>query len=92
MKKNERFSLSIGDRKYKVKKTSLNKLESNTNSLTQFEKHLIQEGIKQILYCGGTEQILEKDGHNYNQVPKEMIKFLLDYDVIEECDEFKENN
>jgi hypothetical protein len=88
MKKNEKFTLSIGDRKYKIKKATLAGLENQ--KITQFEKHLIQEGVKQILYCSGTEQIVEKDGHTFNQVPKEMIRFLLDYDVIEEANEFKE--
>ena len=89
MKKKEKFSLSIGDRKYKVKKSSLSILDDKNSKLSQFEKHMIQEGIKQILFCSGSEQVLEIEGHTFYKVPQEMIRFLLDYDVIEETEEFK---
>jgi ribosome biogenesis protein Tsr3 len=78
MKKHK--STSGGTRNYRVKKSSIEKIER----LNHFEKHLVQEGIKQVVLAQGTEQFISNDDHCYNQVPKEMIQFLLDYDMIEE--------
>lgn len=78
-------SLITGERKYRVKKEALSKLEKA--SLTQFEKHMIQEGIKQVLFCAGTEDVWDRDAEtSFRRVPKETIQFLLDYEVIEEYD------
>jgi ribosome biogenesis protein Tsr3 len=77
MKKHK--STSGGSRNYRVKKSSMEKLEK----LNHFEKHLVQEGIKQVVLAQGTEEFIS-DEHCYRQVPKEMIQFLLDYDMIEE--------
>jgi hypothetical protein len=83
MEKSKQVSYSSGDRKYRVKKENISKLENQ--NLTQFEKHMIQEGIKQVLFVGGTEEIFDKENEIITrQVPKELIQFLLDYDVIEE--------
>ena len=88
MKKNsDPISSKGGDRKYRVKKATLSKLEDL--KLNQFEKHLIQEGIKQVVFAEGNEEFQgpDKDGYNsiyYRAVPKETIRFLLDYDMIEE--------
>lgn len=80
-------SLTGGDRKYRVKKETVSNLENL--KLTQFEKHMIQEGIKQVLFAEGTEQVevfSEKNEFIYSErrTPKETIRFLLDYDMIEE--------
>lgn len=62
---------------------------------------MIQEGIKQVLFAQGSEEVevrypvtvgnISNPSQEYvsvyqKLVPKEVIQFLLDYDVIEECD------
>lgn len=102
-------SMVGGDRKYRIKKDSLTNLESSftdlntgkSKSYTQFEKHMIQEGIKQVLFAQGSEEvelrypveviINNSKSKEYNCisqriVPRELIRFLLDYDMIEEYD------
>ena len=99
-------SMVGGERKYRIKQDSLSKLEGSytnltsgkSNTYTQFEKHMIQEGIKQVLFTQGSEEVEVRypvevgvEGHKsieYNVlfqkvVPKEVIQFLLDYDMIE---------
>lgn len=90
-------SNSGGERKYRVKIDSLKVLDQkcldlkdgSSIEITQFEKHMIQEGVKQVIFAQGTEEFKRIDEHGsisefYRVVPKEMIRFLLDYDVIEE--------
>lgn len=106
MKKTEEISQFRGDRKYRIKKETLNSLLNDTDPKTtprkdvkinSFERHLLQEGIKQVLFCEGREIIEYTDTeepnktgdwrhntHTFSKVNKEMIQFLLDYDVIEE--------
>ncbi len=77
------LALNRGERKYRIKKQSLSELEKAT--LTQFERHLIQEGIKQVLFAAGTDETYDRTNEfSYREVPKELIRFLLDYDIIEE--------
>jgi hypothetical protein len=95
--KKEVTSLSGGDRKYRIKKDTLSNLENS--KVSQFEKHLIQEGVKQVLFAQGSEEVetryaakmglVSNPSEEYityyqKTVPKETIRFLLDYDVIEE--------
>ena len=75
-------ALAIGKRNYRIKKDSLRKLEQSSTT-SNFEKHLVQEGVKQILFANGSEEIMI-DGGMFRMVPKEMIRFLLDHDIIEE--------
>lgn len=75
---------------WKVKKDELTKVLSD-QSIGSFEKHMIQEGVKQILFAEGTEEILSRaehsDGSGFNyslrKVSEEMIKFLLSFSIIE---------
>ena len=74
------------DKNYKVKINKLSKL-SETSSLNSFERHLLQEGIKQVLFANGTEEYYVRNGDNFftqRRIPEEMILFLLDHDLIEE--------
>jgi len=99
--KTETISHSGGERKYRIKKDTLSGLENGftdlttgkTKTYTQFEKHMIQEGVKQVLFAQGSEEMevrLVNAGKGVvsssylRVVPKETIQFLLDYDVIEE--------
>lgn len=99
--KTETISHSGGERKYRVKKDTLSNLENSTTdpktgksrTFTQFEKHMIQEGVKQVLFAQGSEEMETRrinagndivDSAYHRVVPKETIQFLLDYDVIEE--------
>ena len=71
---------------WRVKTENLTKVLAKEN-LGSFEKHMIQEGIKQILFADGTEESMyEIDGNTWSarQITPEMINFLLDYDVIGE--------
>ncbi len=80
---------SISNRKFRVKKETLSQIEGL--KISQFEKHMIQEGIKQVLFAQGTETVeldisIHEENHHMiykNIVPKETIQFLLDYDMIE---------
>jgi hypothetical protein len=77
---------------YRVKKESISSLgKTNPPRKNEFEIYLIQEGVKQILFAQGNKQISSRisvEGslvEEWNQfIPKEMIQFLLDYDIIEE--------
>lgn len=99
--KTETISHSGGERKYRIKRDTLSQLENSITDLkngksktfTQFEKHMIQEGVKQVLFAQGSEETeisrinagKEVVSSSYQRVvPKETIQFLLDYDVIEE--------
>jgi len=61
--KTETISHSGGERKYRIKKDTLSGLENGftdlttgkTKTYTQFEKHMIQEGVKQVLFAQGSE-------------------------------------
>lgn len=85
LKNEEPTMLMVGERNYRVRKEKLNQIEHS--SLSQFVKHLIQEGIKQILFAQGSEQMMYSDPvqgtYTISKVPDEMIKFLLDQEVIE---------
>lgn len=90
--KTETVHHSGGERKYRIKKDSLNSLE--TKNYGQFEKHLLQEAVKQVLFAQGSEEVEVRDMNDKGEVvnsryqriiPKETIKFLLDYELIEEC-------
>lgn len=94
MKKKESKLVSsiYRDKKYKINKGKLSSAIVKSTT-TDFEKHLIQEGVKQILFGEGTECLsdISQDvngypiiNSNYRKVPDEMILFLLDCDVIEE--------
>ncbi len=86
MEKTTNWSLCGNERNYRIKKSSLASLE--TSKVSHFEKHMIQEGVKQVLFAGGTEEIesfTDKGESKFQRiVPKETIRFLLDYDIIEE--------
>lgn len=98
--KTETISHSGGERKYRIKRDTLSQLENSitdptngkTRTFTQFEKHMIQEGVKQVLFAQGSEEMEIKKYKDQNLVdstyqrvvPKETIQFLLDYDIIEE--------
>ena len=94
-------STSGGERKYRIKKDSLSTLENSYTDLStgksrtypQFVQHLLQEGIKQVLFAQGTELVEthdldDKGERSYTRhqhvISKEMIQFLLDHDMIEE--------
>lgn len=100
------MSMVGGERKYRIKIDSLNTLENSITdpksdklkTYTQFEKHMIQECIKQVLFAQGSEEVEVRypvevgiegsKSTEYNLsfqkvVPKEVIQFLLDYDMIE---------
>lgn len=99
-------SMVGGERKYRIKKDTLSTLENSMTdpktgkslTYTQFEKHMIQECIKQVLFAQGSEEVEVRypievgvegaKSTEYNVifqkvVPKEAIQFLLDYDMIE---------
>lgn len=81
-------SQSGGDRKYRIKTETLSKL--GEKKLSDFETHLLQEGVKQVLFAQGSEQFISEETgyqncYNYLAIPKEMIRFLKDHDLIEEC-------
>lgn len=99
-------SMVGGERKYRIKKDTLSTLENSMTdpktgkslTYTQFEKHMIQECIKQVLFAQGSEEVEVRypvevgvegaKSTEYNAVfqkivPKEVIQFLLDYDMIE---------
>ncbi len=86
------FNHSGGERKYRIKKDGLKNLDNSSSGITQFEKHLIQESVKQVLFAQGSEEteVIIKKGEDVTWtgfqkiVPKEVIRFLLDYDIIEE--------
>jgi len=85
------FSTFGGDRNYRIKREKLHETLKETSQMNSFEKHLIQEGIKQVLYGEGTEEIRTRiyedkqviDELYQRKVTDEMIDFLLQYDVIE---------
>jgi len=75
-----------GERLYRVNKSNLHKELGETSTLNQFEKHILQEGVKQVLFGLGTEQIYifeDDNAHSSNKVTDEMIRLLLDYKLIE---------
>lgn len=89
-----------GERKYRIKKDALHKIqdEKTSGTFNQFEKHMLQECIKQVLFAQGSEEIevaypieVGTEDGKYTEyrsiyqkiVPKEVIQLLLDYDMIE---------
>lgn len=76
-------SLYGGNRNYRIDTKKLSSCLDDNSKLTMFEKHLIQEGVKQILFGSGTEEIIDSDTSTCIRiVPEEMIDFLFNYEVI----------
>lgn len=92
---------------YRVKAKSLSEIINKSRNVSgtaetkipqqinDFELYLIQEGVKQLLFAQGNKQITEikgKDSVVYHQsIPREMIQFLLDYNMIEEFESTTED-
>ncbi len=68
---------------YTVNKGVLSGILSDKSQITQFEKHMIQEGIKQILFNDGKKLILDESktiiGYDLTDAMK---MFLIDYGII----------
>jgi hypothetical protein len=86
----ETFSRSGGNRTLRIKSSRVRELLSD-DTLTQFEKHIIQEGVKQVLYGQGTEEltIVDEDlrkslgyERTFLTVTDEMIDFLRQYEIF----------
>jgi hypothetical protein len=82
----ETFSRSGGNRTLRIKSSRVRELLSD-DTLTQFEKHIIQEGVKQVLYGQGTEELTIVDNsigfeRTFLTVTDEMIDFLRQYEIF----------
>jgi|LakMenE18May11ns_1017448.scaffolds.fasta_scaffold9443900_1 ferredoxin-fold anticodon binding domain-containing protein len=81
----ETFSRSGGNRTLRIKSSRVRELLSD-DTLTQFEKHIIQEGVKQVLYGQGTEELTIVDSIGFERtfltVTDEMIDFLRQYEIF----------
>ena len=80
----ETFSRSAGNRTLRIKSSRVKELLSD-DTLTQFEKHIIQEGVKQVLYAQGTEELttIVNGEHRFQMVvTDEMIDFLRQYELF----------
>jgi hypothetical protein len=87
--------VQVGDRNYYINTEKLLDIELNTIQMgmsrkeakySEFQKYLIQEGIKQVLFCTGSDEIYD-DGVLYRQVSPEMIQFLKDHGLLREINQ-----
>lgn len=89
-------TIQLGDRNYYINSDKLLDIEYDTyimgkskkeSKYSEFEKYLLQEGIKEILMCKGSDEFYGEDGLLYRQVSIEMIQFLKDHGLLREINQ-----